>query len=169
MRKNGSCVIWSFFQVTSVEKRASRKHSEVSASPRLQKPFSWCPFFNLGNLEKTSNYTWTIFSHSLSEQLWQQNTNSYSIFSRLCHLSAKACSNVLAIIHAKQSQPKLATRRRCGKVLNLKLILAHQDKSEIATRHCCGKNQTCETAEIIWENFLAMALEWWYIFFYFGY
>ena len=65
-----------FFQVTLVEKRASRKHSEVSASPRLQKPFSWCPFFNLGNLEKTSNYTWTIFSHSLSEQLWQQNTIS---------------------------------------------------------------------------------------------
>ena len=50
------------------------------------KTFFLMHFFNLGNLEKTSNYTWTIFSHSLSEQLWQQNTISCCPFFKLGNL-----------------------------------------------------------------------------------
>ena len=61
MRKNGSSVIWSFFQVTKVEKRASRKRFLKSRRSRDFGMFSRCPFFNRGNLEKTSNYTRTIF------------------------------------------------------------------------------------------------------------
>ena len=61
MRKNGSSVIWCFFQVTKVEKRASRKRFLKSRRSRDFGMFSRCPFFNQGNLEKTSNYTRTIF------------------------------------------------------------------------------------------------------------
>ena len=61
MRKNGSSVIWCFFQVTKVEKRASRKRFLKSRRSRDFGMFSRCPFFNRGNLEKTSNYTRTIF------------------------------------------------------------------------------------------------------------
>ena len=61
MRKNCSSVILSFFQVTKVEKRASRKRFLKSRRSRDFGMFSRCPFFNRGNLEKTSNYTRTIF------------------------------------------------------------------------------------------------------------
>ena len=61
MRKNCSSVILSFFQVTKVEKRASRKRFLKSRRSRDFGMFSRCPFFNRGNLEKISNYTRTIF------------------------------------------------------------------------------------------------------------
>ena len=61
VRKNCSSVILSFFQVTKVEKRASRKRFLKSRRSRDFGMFSRCPFFNRGNLEKTSNYTRTIF------------------------------------------------------------------------------------------------------------
>ena len=61
MRKNGSSVIWCFFQVTKVEKRASRKRFLKSRRSRDFGMFSRCPFFNRGNLEKISNYMRTIF------------------------------------------------------------------------------------------------------------
>ena len=61
MRKNCSSVIWCFFQVTKVEKRASRKRFLKSRRSRDFGMFSRCPFFNRGNLEKISNYTRTIF------------------------------------------------------------------------------------------------------------
>ena len=51
----------NFFQVTKVEKRASRKRFLKSRRSRDFGMFSRCPFFNRGNLEKISNYTRTIF------------------------------------------------------------------------------------------------------------
>ena len=61
MRKNCSSVILSFLQVTKIEKRASTKRFLKSRRSRDFEMFSRCPFFNRGNLEKTSNYTRTIF------------------------------------------------------------------------------------------------------------
>ena len=43
---------FDLFQITLVEKRPSRKHSEASALPWLQKTFTRCPFFNFGTLRK---------------------------------------------------------------------------------------------------------------------
>ena len=55
-----SRVILIFPSYLGWKKGISQTFRSLGLRPRLQKPFTRCPFFNLGNLEK-SNYTWKNF------------------------------------------------------------------------------------------------------------